>query len=152
MEDLKASDIMQKKVITISEDASVQDLAELLAEKKISGVPVIDQQNRVVGIVTEGDLVSLDADIHFPHYIQFLDSVIFVESVKKFDERIRKAAAARVGQIMTTEVVTIQLDTPLNELATLMTDKNINRLPVLDGDVLAGIVTRADVVRAMSGG
>jgi CBS domain-containing protein len=151
LEDLKASDIMQKDVITISEDASVQDLAELLSEKKISGVPVIDEQNRVVGIVTEGDLVSLDADIHFPHYIQFLDSVIFIESVKKFDERIRKTAAARVGQIMTTEVVTVQLDTPINELATLMTDKNINRLPVLDGDALAGIVTRADVVRAMSG-
>lgn len=151
MDDQKISEIMQKDVITISEDASVRELAELLSKNKISGVPVTNDKNQVVGIVTEGDLVSLDADIHFPHYIQFLDSVIFVESVKKFDERIRKAAAARVSQIMTTEVVTVQLDTMISEAATLMTDRGINRLPVLDGDVLVGIVTRADLVRAMSG-
>lgn len=142
---------MVKDVITIEEDASVQELAELLSRERISGVPVVDSQRRVVGIVSEGDLVSVDADIHFPHYIQFLDSVIFLESMKKFDERIRKAAAIEVGQIMTTDVITVQVDTPVSELATIMTDKEINRLPVLDGDVLAGIATRADVVRSMAG-
>lgn len=149
---MTAADIMQKDVVTISSEASVQELAELLSREKISGVPVIDDEGRVMGIVSEGDLVSLDADIHFPHYIQFLDSVIFLESMKKFDERMRKAAAAQVGQIMTAEVVTVQQDAPLHEVATAMTNKKINRLPVLDGDVLVGIVTRADLVRAMSRG
>lgn len=152
MSELTAADIMIRDVITIEEDASVKDLAELLSRKKISGVPVVDSQRRVVGIVSEGDLVSVDADIHFPHYIQFLDSVIFLESMKKFDERIRKAAAVEVGQIMTTDVITVQVDTPVSELATIMTDKEVNRLPVLDGEVLAGIVTRADVVRSMARG
>lgn len=141
---------MQKDVVTITEEATMQDLAELLSTSRISGVPVVDDKNRVVGIATEGDLVAIDAEIHFPHYIQFLDSVIFLESVKKFDERLRRAAAYRVREIMTTEVVSVQRDDPLEKVATLMTDNEINRLPVLNGDVLAGIVTRADVVRAMS--
>ncbi len=142
---------MIRDVVTIEEGASVQELAGLLSRERISGVPVVDSQRRVIGIVSEGDLVSIDADIHFPHYIQFLDSVIFLESVKKFDERIRKAAAIEVSQIMTRDVVTVQVDTPVSEVATIMTDKGINRLPVLDGDRLAGIVTRADVVRSMAG-
>jgi CBS domain-containing protein len=146
LDELTVSDIMQKDVVTINGDASVQELVK----KKVSGVPVVDDRKRVIGIVTEGDLVSLDADIHFPHYIQFLDSVIFLESMKKFDERIRKAAAALVSQIMTTDVITVQLDTPISKAATLMTDRRINRLPVVDGDVLVGIITRADLVRAMA--
>lgn len=141
---------MQKDVVTVKEEATMQELAELLSINRISGVPVVDGENRVVGIATEGDLVAIDADIHFPHYIQFLDSVIFLESVKKFDERLRKAAAYRVREIMSTEVVSVQQDEKLEKVATLMTDNEINRLPVLDGDVLVGIVTRADVVRAMS--
>jgi CBS domain-containing protein len=150
VDELTAADIMQTNVVTVRSDASVQELAELLARKKISGVPVVDDENRVVGVVSEGDLVALDADIHFPHYIQFLDSVIFLESMKKFDERLRKAAAAEVGQIMTTDVETVQKNTSIEEAATLMTDKGINRLPVVDGDVLVGIVTRADLVKAMA--
>lgn len=141
---------MQKDVVTIKEDATMQELAELLSEHNISGVPVIDDENRVVGIATEGDLVAIDAEIHFPHYIQLLDSVIFLESVKKFDERLRKAAAYRIREMMTTDVVTVQHDEPLEKVATLMTDNEVNRLPVLEGDKLLGIVTRADVVRAMS--
>ena len=146
-----AADIMTANVVTIKEDARMQDLAQLMAEHKISGVPVVDDQNLVVGMVTEGDMVEMDADIHFPHYINLFDSYIFLESMKKFDERVRHAAAVSVRDIMTRDIETVQKDTPLHEIATLMSDKEVNRLPVLDGDVLVGIVTRADVVRAMAG-
>lgn len=150
LEDLTAADIMEPEVITVKADATVQELADLLAEKKISGVPVVDDQNRVVGIVSEGDLVSLDADIHFPHYIELLGNIIYLESVKKYEERLRKAAATLVRDLMTTEVVTVQKDASLAEIATLMTDKQVNRVPVLAGDVLVGIIARADVVRAIA--
>ncbi len=146
-----AADIMTADVITIHESARVKELAQLMADHRISGVPVVDDRELVVGIVTEGDMVEMDADIHFPHYISFMDSVIFLESVKKFDERVRHAAAASVKDIMTTNVKVVQKDAPLHELATIMSDQQINRLPVLDGDALVGIVTRADVVRAMAG-
>ncbi|MFA5801766.1 MAG: CBS domain-containing protein [Thermoleophilia bacterium] len=151
MKDLTAADIMKKNVVTVNEDTTVEDLARLLSKHRISGAPVVDDKNQVVGIVSEGDLVSLDADIHFPHYVQFLDSVIFLESTKKFEERVRKAAATAVADIMITDVITVQKDTPAHEVATIMTDDKVNRLPVLDGDVLVGIITRADLVRAFSG-
>ncbi|MDO8736639.1 MAG: CBS domain-containing protein [Thermoleophilia bacterium] len=149
---MTAKEIMKPGVITISEDASVQDLAALLAKKKISGAPVVDDQNRVVGIVSEGDLVSQDADIHFPHYIELLGNIIYLESVKKYEERLEKAAASSVRDIMTADVVTVQENAELHEIATLMTERQVNRVPVLDGDVLVGIITRADVVRAMARG
>ena len=149
---MTATEIMKSEVFTISEDASVQELAKLLAKKKISGAPVVDDQHCVVGIVSEGDLVSQDADIHFPHYIELLGNIIYLESVKKYEERLEKAAASSVRDIMTTDVVTVQKDSELHEIATLMTERQVNRLPVLDGDVLIGIITRADVVRAMSKG
>lgn len=152
MKDLTAADIMQPNVVTIKEDASVRELAELLSKKKISGAPVVDDQNRVVGIVSEGDLVLQDADIHFPHYIELLGNIVYLESVKKYEDRLRKVAAASVSEIMTTDVISVQKDTSVHEVATLMTDKKVNRLPVLDGNILVGIVTRADLVRAVSKG
>jgi CBS domain-containing protein len=152
LKDLTAADIMKTEVVTIGENASVQELAKLLAKKKISGVPVVDDRNRVVGIVSEGDLVSQDADIHFPHYIELLGNIIYLESIKKYEERLEKAAASAVGDIMTIDVITVQKNSPLHEIATLMTNRKVNRLPVLDGDILVGIITRSDVVRAMAQG
>ena len=152
MKDLTAADIMQPNVVTVKEDTSVRELAELLSKKKISGAPVVDDQNRVVGIVSEGDLVLQDAEIHFPHYIELLGNIIYLESVKKYEERLRKVAAASVSEIMTTDVISVQKGASVHEVATLMTDKKVNRLPVLDGNILVGIVTRADLVRAVSKG
>lgn len=142
---------MTKEVVTVSEDTTVEDLGRLLEENDISGAPVVNSKNQVVGIVSEGDLVSLDADIHFPHYFQFLDSVIFLESTKKFEERVRKVAASTVKEIMTEDVVTVQNDMPVHQVATIMTDKKVDRVPVLDGDALVGIITQADIVQALSG-
>ena len=152
MNDITAADIMQPNVITIKENDTVEHLAKLLAGKKISGVPVVDDDNRVVGIVSEGDLVAADADIHFPHFIELLGNIIYLESVKKYEERLEKAAAVEVGEIMTKHVHTVQRQAPLHEIATVMTDHRINRLPVVDGDILVGMITRADVVRAMAKG
>jgi len=152
LNEVTAADIMIADVVTVKEDNTIQELAKLLARKKISGAPVVDDENRVVGIVSEGDLVSVDSDIHFPHYIELLGNIVYLESVKKYEERLEKAAAAFVGDIMTKDVVTVQKDAPLHEIATVMTDRHINRVPVVEGDILVGIITRADVVRAMAKG
>jgi len=143
------AEVMQRRVVTIGPDATVQELAELLRKKKISGVPVVDDGEHVVGIVTEGDLVAQDADLHFPHYIQFLDSIIYLESVKKFEERVRKAVGAYVRDVMTKDVLTVSPQTTVREVATLMSDHKINRVPVVEDGKLVGIVTRDDVVRSM---
>lgn len=142
---------MQTEVVTVTPEATVRELADLMAEKKVSGVPVVDAERHVVGIVTEGDMILQDADLHFPHYIQFLDGVIYLESVRKFEERFRKAFGARVADIMSSEVITVGPEAGVREMATLMADHSVNRLPVVGDDgVLLGIVTRGDVVRAIA--
>jgi len=149
MESLKVRDIMQVEVVTIGPEASVRELSVLLGEKGVSGVPVVDGQGKVVGVVSEGDVILQDAELHFPHYVQFLDSVIFLESVQRFADRFRKAFGAKVSDIMSKEVKSIGPDAGVGEVATLMADENINRIPVIQDGRLKGIVTRADVVRAL---
>ena len=147
---MKVRDIMQTQVITVRPKATVRELAELLAKHKISGVPVVDENNVVLGMVSEADLIVLDADLHFPYYIQFLDSVIYLQSVHRFEERFKKAFGAKVADVMTKDVKAISPDASLHELATLMADHKINRLPVVEDECLVGIVTRGDIVRAIA--
>lgn len=140
---------MKEDVITVGPDASVKELAELFHQNGISGCPVTDDDGVLLGIVTEGDLVAQDAELHFPRYIQFLDAQIYLQSPKKFEERLRKIAAATVKDLMTTDVITVTRETPIREAATIMADKGINRLPVVEGVKVVGLIARNEVLRAM---
>lgn len=143
-------DIMKTEVITIDQEATVKDLARLFEEHGVSGAPVVDEQRRVVGIVTEGDLVALDADLHFPLYIQLLDSMIFLESMHKFEDRLRKAVGAFVKDVMTRDVYTVGPEATVREVATIMSRHKINRVPVVDrNNVLLGIVGRHEVLTSI---
>ena len=143
------ADIMVRDVLTVTPDLGVKEFAELLRERHIGGAPVVDDGGRLVGIVTEGDLMALDADLHFPHYIQFLDSVIYLESAKKFEERLRRAVAATVADIMTSNVRTVRPDDPVRKVATLMSEHRFDRVPVVDGGRVVGIVGRHDVLKVL---
>lgn len=151
MDNLTAADIMTSPVITIGPDATVRELAKILADNKISGVPVVDADNKLRGIVSEKDLIVQDAELHFPHYIQIFDGVIYLDSVRRFEQRFRKAFAARVADVMTAEPITVKPETSLREVATLMADEDVNRIPVVndEGHVL-GIVARGDVLRGIA--
>ncbi len=96
MDELKVRDIMQTEVVTVGPGTTVRELADILAKHKISGVPVVDEQRRVLGMVSEADIILQDADLHFPYYIQFLDSVIYLQSFGKFEERFRKTFGSKV--------------------------------------------------------
>ena len=148
--ELLAKDIMTKKVITISRFASIEELSELLVKNKISGVPVVDKDDKLVGIVTEADIIVKDADLHFPQYFKLLDGIIYLESLKKFKENLKKYLGIKVEDIMTNNLKTVKEDTPVSEISNIMIDSNINRVPVIDKeDNLIGIVTRKDIVRSM---
>ena len=150
MAELLAKDVMVKKVITIKKDSSVNELSELLVKKKISGVPVVDESGNLVGIATEGDLIIRDADLHFPRYFKLLDSIIYLESLNKFKRNLKKYLGTKVEDVMTSKVKTVNVDTPVSEVADIMIRNNINRVPVLDHKgKLAGIITRADIVKSM---
>ena len=140
-------DVMKTDVVSIGPDATVEELAHLLAKEHLGGVPVVDASGRLVGIVTEGDLVAMDTDLHFPFYIQFLDSFIYLESRKKFEERLRKTVGAFVKDVMTDHVHTVHPGDSVRQVATLMSQHRINRIPVVDADgKLVGIVGRHEVL------
>jgi CBS domain-containing protein len=146
-----AKDMMTKNVVTVGPEMSVKDLAGLMAEKDIGGAPVVDAAGKLVGIVTESDLIVQDARLQYPTYIHLLDGFIYWPSgAAKFNEEFKKALGATVGEIMTTDVVTAGADSTIEDLATLMIDKSIGRIPVVDsGGKVLGIVTKHDVVTAI---
>jgi CBS domain-containing protein len=148
----RARDIMTSPAITVKPDLGVKELVALFTEKRIGGAPVVDDDGRLVGMVTEGDLMAMDADIALPHYFEIFDSIIYLESEKKFRERVEKAAAANVEQLMTDgdKVKTIGPDAPARTAATLMSKHRFDRVPVVDDDGrVVGIVSRHDVMKIL---
>jgi CBS domain-containing protein len=141
-------DIMTTPVVSVPSSMTVKDLAALFRDRRIGGVPVVDD-DRLVGIVTEGDLMALDADIRMPHYFELFDSIIYLGSQKKFKEQLEKASAATVGQLMTDEVKTVGPDDPARAAATLMSKHRFDRVPVVEGEAVVGIVTRHDIIKIL---
>jgi CBS domain-containing protein len=142
-------DIMTSPVISVAPDMSVKDLAAMFREQRIGGVPVV-VEGKLAGIVTEGDMMAMDADIEYPHWFELFDSVIYLGSQKKFKEQLEKAAAANVEQLMThrEKVETVGPDDPARKAATLMVKHHFDRVPVVDeDDNLLGIVTRHDIMK-----
>jgi CBS domain-containing protein len=152
MADLTVRDIMQRDVVTASPEHDVESLIRQLRRHELPGVPVVDDERRLVGIVTEGDLIlrSDDADLHLPHYFQLFGGVVFLEPLRHLEERLRKAFATKVGEMMTTEVLTIEPDATVHEAARRISSSGHNRLPVVEGDRLVGVVTRVDCLEALS--
>jgi CBS domain-containing protein len=144
-----AKDIMTVDVVFVKPDNTVEDVVKLLLEKKISGVPVVNDDKEVIGIVSEGDLIIRSQKLRSPSYIQFLGGVIYLDDPEEFKEELKKAIAVKVEDVMTKEPITVEEDTQVEEIATIMYDAKINRLPVVKDDKLVGIVSRADIVRSL---
>jgi len=143
-----ARDIMTTPVITVSPEMSVKDLAALFREQRVGGVPVV-VDGKLVGIVTEGDMMAMDADIEYPHWFELFDSVIYLGSQKKFKEQLEKASAATVEQLMTDDVKSVAPDDEARVAATLMHKHKFDRVPVVEGEAVVGIVTRHDIMKIL---
>ena len=146
---LKAKDIMTKDVITVKPEATVEELARLLMNNKVSGVPVINDNKKLIGIVTENDLITQNKRLHIPTVIRLFDAFILLGS-GRMEEEIRKMAATTVDEICTKKVVSITEETTLDEIATIMAEQHVHLLPVLRESMVVGIVGKADMVRAMT--
>jgi CBS domain-containing protein len=141
-------DIMTTPVISVPSSMTVRELAALFRDRRIGGVPVVDD-DRLVGIVTEGDLMALDADVQMPHFFELFDSIIYLGSQKKFKDQLEKASAATVAQLMTDEVETVAPDDEARVAATLMSRHKFDRVPVVEGEAVVGIVTRHDIMKIL---
>ncbi len=143
-------EIMSQKVVTLAPDTPVQEIARIFREHNISGAPVLDSHGDIIGIVTGIDLIARHARIHYPRYLPFLDAMIPLENPSEYKEMLRKILGTTAKDIMTRKVVTIAPDAELEELATLMVEKKVNPVPVVDEDgKLVGIVSQADVLRVI---
>lgn len=145
-----ARDIMTVDPVTVTPDTPVGDAAKLMVEKKIGALPVVEGE-KLVGLVTEGDLIMADVKVEFPTYIDLLSGFIFYPpSVRRFENEIKKHVAAEVKDIMTREPVTVSAGATVEDVATLMVDRDVSRVPVLDGEKLVGIVSKSDIVRSLA--
>lgn len=147
----RAGHIMTTNVITVRPGDDVEKAARLLLEHQISGLPVVDENNRVVGIISEGDLVLREKEVKAPAFSEVLGGVIFLESQKRFFEELKKTIALSVDELMSWEVITVNEESTLEEIATLMSKQGINRVPVVDEEKkLRGIVTRQDIIKHLT--
>ena len=145
-------DIMDASPATVAPDASVEEVVAALREHQLPGLPVVDADGRCVGIVTEADLVLPDdeGDLHLPHYVNLFGGTIFLESLHRYEDRLRKAFAATAADMMTRNPDTVDPDTSVREAARLIHETGHNRLPVVEDGRLVGVVTRLDVLGALA--
>ena len=148
---MKIRDIMTKEVLSVKAGASVNEVARLMGQRDISGVPVIDDEQHVIGIITELDLIVRNTRLEFPHFIEVLDwGRIPLEWPSHARERMKHMLGTQAADVMTAEVVTIGPDADVEELAGLMVKRRVNPVPVVEGDQLIGIVSRADLIDMMA--
>jgi CBS domain-containing protein len=147
-----AADIMDAEVPSVSPDDDARTAIDLLAKTDLGAIPVVDEDRKVVGIVSESDLILSDeqSDLHLPHYLNIMGGVIFVGSMKGFEERLEKAFATKVSELMTADPLVAHSFEKADRVAKKIADQHHNHLPVVDEDGrLAGMVTRADALAAI---
>ena len=144
---LNASDIMTTEVMTVKEETPLKELAEIFYENRINGVPVVDDEGLLIGIICESDLIRKDKKLHIPTVVALFDAVFYLESSKNIEKEIKQISATTVSDLFTREVVTVDEKTAIDEIATIMTQKKIYTIPVMDGERLVGIVGKGDVIR-----
>lgn len=147
---LNASDIMTTKVITVKKETGLQDLARILSENRINGVPVLDDEGSLIGIICESDLIRRNKKLHIPTVVALFDWVLYLESSKVMEKEIKRISATKVEDLYTKDVVTVDEKTPVDEIATIMSKKKIYTIPVMDGKRLVGIIGKGDIIRAFS--
>jgi CBS-domain-containing membrane protein len=146
---LTASDIMTRDVLTVRKETPVAELARLLTSNNISGVPVLDDDNQCIAVVTESDLIDQSKKLHIPTVITILDSVFYLENPDKMEAEMKKMSASTVAAICSGLPKTISPETGLDEIATIMAEDNVHTLPVLDNGKLVGIIGKKDIIKTL---
>lgn len=145
--ELRVRDVMHTDWVTLDPEGTVEDVISLFAERNISGAPVVEgEEGRLLGLVTEGDLILQDAEVKAPGFLEILGGMIPLGSWDEYREEVRKSAGVSVRALLTTDPVTTSADATLSEAATTMSEKDIRILPVVEEDRLVGMITRMDIL------
>lgn len=148
--ELTAAEIMPAGVPSVSPEASIADVLRVMVQYDVAGVAVVDD-DEIVGIITESDVVARQVEIEAPTPVPFLDAIFMVDAGRSFEEEVRKALAINAGQLMTSPVTSIRGRATLEQVATVMAERDVHPLPVVDADDrYIGIVSRRDLVRVIA--
>jgi len=142
-------EIMSSPAITVTPETTIQEVARIMGEHHISGVPVIDADGRLLGTVTEVNLIARNAPLKQPRYLAVLSAVIPVglDDYYEYKQQLRQALATNARQLMNSDVRTVEPSTTVEEALEIMLHPENTMLPVLENDRLVGVVTRTDLVR-----
>ncbi|HAD04370.1 MAG: hypothetical protein A2091_09805 [Desulfuromonadales bacterium GWD2_61_12] len=146
---LTAQEIMTRQVHTVTPETAVEELAQTFLRTGVSALPVIDGAGKLIGVVTETDLIEQNKPLHIPTVIALFDWVLYLESEKEFQAEVSRISARKVGEICSRELVTCAPDTSVGDIARLMSEKKVHLVPVVDGERLVGVVARLDLIRTM---
>lgn len=142
---MKVSEVMTRDVITVAPETSIRLAAQLMVDHGVSGLPVVDDQGRLVGILSEGDLILRQKPRVGPRWWQ-----LFFDDGERLAREYQKATGITVGEVMTRSVICIQPDASLAAAAALLDAHRIRRLPVVADGELVGIVARGDLIKALA--
>ena len=140
---------MTTAVITIGPEADITEAVKLLLEKGVNGLPVIDEAGLLVGILCQSDLVRMQKSLPIPSLFTLLDGFVPLSSSALLEAEVKRIAASKVADVMSTKVVTIAPDMTIDEIAALMVDRKFHTLPVTDKGLLVGVVGMKDVIQTL---
>jgi CBS domain-containing protein len=144
---MKVSELMTKEVLTVSPEMSVREAAKMLFAREISGLPVVDENKKVVGMITEKEIIAMA----LPKYTEELGDFDVILNEEPFQKKVADADKIKVKDIMRREVLCVNEDVSVAEVARLMIAKKQRRIPVLDKEKkLVGIIARADIVKEIA--
>jgi len=144
-------EFMTKKVMTVGEDESIKNVFKIMDKHGILGVPVVNDDQKVIGMITESDLIEHFTTLETPKSIALLGSILYLDDLSEFNKNLKEHCSETVKDLMNKEVITIDEEASLLDAINLMSEKDVNRLPVLNNDeTLAGIVTRTDMVHQLA--
>ncbi len=144
-----AKDIMTTDVFFATPEMEIVQAAKVMLDKGINGMPVIDADEKLVGILCQSDLVAQQKKLPIPTLFTFLDGIFQLTSGPQMEKEVKKIAALCVGDAMTSDPVTVTPDTGIETVAALMVDNRFHTIPVVAGDRVVGIIGKADVLRTL---
>jgi CBS domain-containing protein len=146
----RVADIMTTQVVSVGPETRVSEVARLMSEHKISGLPVVDEAKHVLGVITELDMMVRNTHFKWPDFIFIFDMMFPLELPGHYRERLEKALGTTAREIMSEPAVTISPEASVDDLVELMVNQRINPVPVVEDEHLVGIVSRSDIIRLMA--
>lgn len=143
---MRAKDIMQDKLISIHPEDKIRTAVRKMIENDISGIPVVDSNLKLLGIVTETDILNYGKLKAMPDYLELLEVILYRQTPETFKEELLATLDEEVEKVMNPDAITVDPQTPVGEVSMIMTDRDINRVMVVENEKVIGVISRKDIL------